>query len=122
MFTKDYDASRATGRYVDGALPNLPFSDHQFDLALCSHFLFLYSDHFSYEFHKEAIAEMLRVSREVRIFPLLTLMLQRSPYIPRLVQFLDGAGYAASVCRVEYELQRDGNEMLVIKRIGQLHV
>jgi len=119
VFTADYAIGRHTERYVEGALPSLPFPDRQFDLALCSHFLFLYSDQFSYAFHQQAITEMLRVAREVRIFPLLTLMLQRSHYIPQLLQFLKVVGYVASVRRVEYELQRGGNEMLVINPIGQ---
>lgn len=31
----------------------------QFELVLCSQFLFLYSDHFSYEFHRAVFIEML---------------------------------------------------------------
>src|SRR4029450_2841913 len=43
-FLADYAAGTAEGRYVDAALPALPFDDLTFDLALCSHFLFLSSD------------------------------------------------------------------------------
>ena len=42
-FLEDYDRGRMEGRYVNAALPVLPFADASFDLALCSHFLFLYS-------------------------------------------------------------------------------
>src|SRR5262245_9005978 len=42
-FLEDYTTGRAEGRYVDAALPTLPFGDASFDLALCSHLLFLYS-------------------------------------------------------------------------------
>src|SRR5215831_2287204 len=40
-FLDDYDAGRASGRYIDAELPALPFADGAFDLAVCSHFLFL---------------------------------------------------------------------------------
>jgi ubiquinone/menaquinone biosynthesis C-methylase UbiE len=42
-FMDDYVAGRTEGRYVKAELPGLPFSDDSFDLALCSHLLFLYS-------------------------------------------------------------------------------
>ena len=41
-FLLDYDAGLREGRYVPAALPHLPFADEWFDLALCSHLLFLY--------------------------------------------------------------------------------
>ena len=114
-FTKDYAISSDTRRYIDASLPKLPFSDQQFDLALCSHFLFLYSQQFSYEFHVLSIKEMLRIALEVRIFPLLTLMLEESPYLNQLIQTLTESGYDANIQKVEYELQKGGNKMLVIK-------
>src|SRR5262249_53598552 len=43
-FLEDYEAGRREGRYVAGALPNLPLADDSFDVALSSHFLFLYAD------------------------------------------------------------------------------
>ena len=69
-FLLDYDRGKAEGRYVNAELPNLPFQDHIFDLALCSHFLFLYSSTLDGEFHIAAIREMCRVAHQVRIFPL----------------------------------------------------
>lgn len=114
-FMEDYDRGKQTGRYRVGELPNLEFSDQQFDLSLCSHFLFLYADHFDEVFHREAIAEMLRVSREVRIFPLLTLRLQRSPFLDLIMQYFKQQNYRVEVVKTQYELQKGGNEMLVIK-------
>jgi hypothetical protein len=72
-FVADYPAGQGTGRYVCSSLPALPFEQDRFDLALSSHFLFLYSDHFSETFHLQSIQAMLRVAREVRIFSLLAL-------------------------------------------------
>jgi hypothetical protein len=115
-FVADYEIGRAEGRYIVGELPILDFEDKEFHLALCSHFLFLYSDRYSYEFHLASVLEMLRVASEVRIFPLLTLMLERSPYVQPLVENLKSEGFVASVEKVGYELQRGGNEILRIQK------
>jgi len=115
-FLADYEQGRREGRYVNGELPRLSFTDSAFDLALCSHLLFLYSDHLSYEFHEAAILEMLRLAPEVRIFPLLTLARESSPYVDPLLDKLQSLGYRASIERVDYELQRGGNEMLRVFR------
>jgi len=115
-FLTDYDAGRATGRYVTAALPRLPFADHAFDLALCSHLLFLYSAHFDAEFHCLAIHELLRVAREVRIFPLLDLDCRRSVHVEPVREHLEIEGFRVEVVRVPYEFQRGGNEMLRIQR------
>ena len=70
-FLADYPRGKAEGRYVEASLPDLPFDDGAFDLALSSHLLFLYSEQFDLAFHIRALKEMLRVAAEVRIFPLL---------------------------------------------------
>ncbi|MCA9471654.1 MAG: SAM-dependent methyltransferase [Nitrospirales bacterium] len=74
MFLSDYEIGKEQKRYRIGELPRLPeLSDHVFDLALCSHFLFLFSEHFDAQFHVTSMMEMWRVAKEVRVFPLLTL-------------------------------------------------
>lgn len=115
-FLAHFGARQSPGRYVAGELPHLAFHDNQFDLALCSHFLFLYSDHFPYEFHRAAILDMLRISAEVRVFPLMTLKLTLSPYMELLLHDLTIQGHLAEICTVRYELQRGGNQMLLIRR------
>ncbi len=116
-FLSDYEKGKIEGRYVIGELPKLDsFESNKFDLALCSHFLFLYSDQLSYKFHLSSILEMLRIASEVRIFPLLTLMLKVSPYVQPLVEELKAEGFSVSIEKVDYELQRGGNEMLRIQR------
>lgn len=115
-FLRDYPDGKNEGRYVDAELPRLPFPDHAFDLALCSHFLFLYSNHVDRRFHELAIDEMCRVAAEARIFPLLTLNGTRSPFVDHVVGALDARGtHKATVERVPYEFQRGGNEMLRIR-------
>ncbi len=114
-FLDDFDAGKAEGRYVEGALPALPFTDKAFDLALCSHFLFLYTDQLGEDFHRAAITELYRVAREVRIFPLLALGGKPSPYLSLVSDQARAAGYDAVIERVPYEFQRGGNEMM---RVG----
>ena len=53
-FLEDYPQGRTQGRYVDAELPVLPFADRSFDLALCSHLLFLYSVQLDQAFHAAA--------------------------------------------------------------------
>ena len=113
-FLLDFEAGKLQGRYVVGELPSLPFDDGAFDIALSSHFLFLYSDHLSAGFHLRALREMLRVAREVRVFPLLTLDGKPAPYVNLVVGELARCGFNARTRRVSYEFQRGGNEMLII--------
>ena len=116
LFIEDYDRGKEEGRYIAGELPSLNLPDLEYDIALCSHFLFLYSQHYDYQFHLESVREMLRISHEVRIFPLLTLDSERSPYLDGIIQHFDSEGYQVSINQVNYELQRGGNQMLVLKQ------
>ena len=67
-FLEDYDRGLAEQRYLPASLPSLPFADASFDLALCSHFLFLYSERLDADFHAASVLELCRVARQVRIF------------------------------------------------------
>lgn len=115
IFLQDYNLGKNTDRYLAQELPNLDFPDRSFDLALCSHFLFLYSAHYEQNFHFAAIKEMLRISKEIRIFPLLTLMQETSPYLDFIVDEFSNLGYFVAIKQVPYELQPGGNKMLMIK-------
>ncbi len=113
LFLKSYDEGKKKKRYIPGMAPNFPFGDKEFDLSLCSHFLFLYTDNLTREFHMEAIGEMLRVSNEVRIFPLVDMNSNRSPYVQEvLTEFKDKE---IEIRKVDYEFQIGGNEMLIIR-------
>ena len=115
-FLDDYGPGRIEGRYVDAELPTLPFADASFDLALCSHFLFLYTGQLGEPFHRSAIREMARVAAEVRIFPLLALGGAPSPYVDTTIGELRDAGYDVSIEDVPYEFQRGGNRMMRVRR------
>jgi hypothetical protein len=115
-FLSDYEAGKSQGRYVDAELPNLPFQDSSFGLAVCSHLLFLYTAQLGEAFHRLAIREMCRVAAEVRVFPLLALGATPSPFVAPVVDELAGCGFAVSIERVPYEFQRGGNEMMRVRR------
>ena len=112
-FLDDYPSGLSEGRYRVAELPALPFRKAKFDLALCSHFLFTYSDLFSLAFHIESVGELCRVAREARIFPLVpNFANNRSPHLAPLMRALSAEGYRCEIVRVAYEFQRGGNEML----------
>lgn len=113
-FLEHFAAPDAENRYVAGSLPDLPFADERFDLALCSHFLFLYSEQHDVDFHVASIVDLVRTSGEVRVFPLLELGSRRSRHLESVIEDLRGRGLSARVVPVSYEFQRGGNEMLVI--------
>jgi SAM-dependent methyltransferase len=114
QFLADYDSGRAENRYIDASVTELPWRDRQFDLCLCSHFLFLYSQQLSLEFHQSAIQSLLNVAAEVRIFPLLTLSRERSPYLEPMIKTLTQNGYSPEIITVDYEFQKGANQMLRI--------
>nr|WP_236580042.1 SAM-dependent methyltransferase [Pseudanabaena sp. lw0831] len=116
LFLEDYDRGKIAGRYLNAELPKLDFQDKQFQLALCSHFLFLYSEHLSFEFHLDSIRELARIAEEVRIFPLLTLAQARSPYIDEISSTLAKEGISSEIIQVPYELQKGGNQAIVFRQ------
>jgi SAM-dependent methyltransferase len=115
-FLQDYETGKAAGRYLTQALPRLDFADSKFDLCLCSHLLFLYSEQLSLEFHLTSIRELLRVASEVRIFPLLQLGCQPSPYIEPVLQALADQ-FMVEIQPVAYEFQKGGNQMMRLSRL-----
>ena len=117
-FLGDLERGRNEGRYLPHALPALPFPSGSFDLALCSHFLFLYSAAFDATFHRTALGELLRVAREVRVFPLLTMDGAASPHLAPVMADLRRAGYRVIVRRVDYEVMRRGDRMLLVRRVA----
>lgn len=116
-FLADYPQGLANGRYRCESLPTLNFKEHTFELALCSHLLFLYSEQLSLDFHVAAIAELCRVAIEVRIFPLLELGAKPSRHLAAILTHLANVGYQAEIVTVAYQFQQGGNQMLVIKPI-----
>jgi len=116
-FLSDYVEGKQEGRYVEASLPNLPFKDNDFELALCAHFLFLYSEQLPHEFHVQSIKELCRISPEVRIFPLLELGAIRSRHLESVMSELEAAAFEVTIESVPYEFQKGGNQMMRIRAI-----
>ncbi len=114
QFLDDYEKGKIEGRYIYAELPSLPFIDKQFDIALSSHFLFLYSSNLSLDFHLQAINEMIRVAKEIRIFPLVDVNAVPSSYVERIMKELSKNLYRITLENVDYEFQKGGNQMLRI--------
>ena len=115
-FLEDYPGPGMSPRYRAAGIPRLPYEDGAFDLALVSHLLFTYSDHLGVEGHVEGITELLRVSREVRIFPLLTLAGDPSPHLEVVTAHARAAGWNTDIMPVDYIFQVGGDRMLRLWR------
>lgn len=105
------------GRYLAAALPNLPFAAGSFDLVLCSHLLFTWSDVLDAEWHGKALAELIRVARyEARVYPLVVQGTgQPVAFLDDLRAGLRAAGYRSRIQRVPYRFQKNADRMLVIE-------
>jgi hypothetical protein len=115
-FLLDYEPGKASGRYLYQSLLSLKLLDNEFELCVCSHLLFLYSEQLSFDFHIASIHQLLRIAPEVRIFPLLKLDGEPSPYLELVLEDLLNSGFKAQVQLVDYEFQKGGNQMLRISR------
>jgi len=115
QFLDDFEVGKEQGRYQYHELPNrTEFTDLQFDLGLSSHFLILYSQ-LGVDFHIQSITEMLRICKEIRIFPLLNLDAKKSDVLESILDYFK-SDFEVEIKAVDYEFQKGGNEMLVIKK------
>ncbi|MFE7528975.1 methyltransferase domain-containing protein [Kitasatospora sp. NPDC057542] len=114
------DIAARPERYLAGSLPELPFADDSFDLALSSHLLFSYGNRLGREFHRAGLLELARVARrEVRIFPLVVYDTgARYEGLAPLREELAELGVPSRVERVAYEFQPGADEMLVLSSAG----
>ena len=101
---------------MEASLPDLPFDDGAFELALSSHLLFLYSEQLDLTFHIRALQEMLRVATEVRVFPLPATWRDTVFRTSRgVVDVFRSRSADVTVEPVEYQFQRGGNRMLRLR-------
>ncbi|MCP3802983.1 hypothetical protein NLX83_27285 [Allokutzneria sp. A3M-2-11 16] len=106
------DKAEGTGHYRAALLPELPFADDSFALAVSGFLLFTYADQFDYAFHLAAVRELLRVATEVRLHPLNDS--SGAPYedLERLLADLDGV--SARVLTVPGTTDPGENQTLVL--------
>ena len=114
-FCRDFENGKQQGRYIDASLPNLPFPDGHFNLVLSAHLLFFYSANRDLAFHLDAVRELLRIGTEVRIFPIVDVNSNPSPFLSPVIDELKKEDIACSVEGVPYHFQKTGNEMLRLK-------
>lgn len=116
LFLTDYEQGKKENRYIFHELPNrLDCGDNTFDIGLSSHFLLMYTS-LGYDFHISAISEMLRVCREIRIFPIVDLDANQTLLTSGVINYFKH-NYMTEVRRSDYEFQKGGNKMLVIKQL-----
>lgn len=113
-FLADFDEGLANGRYVSARLDQLPFADFEFELALCSHYLFGNRLQNDMDAHIQRIMEMCRVANEVRLFPLLDSQGEVSPLVGPIMLHLQQNNMGVELAQVPYRFQKNGNAMLRI--------
>lgn len=114
LFLEDYEQGKMEKRYIYHELPaRLPFEEKTFDIGLSSHFLLMYTA-LGYDFHIQAITEMLRVCKEVRIFPIVDLDANKSGLIERVIQYFKER-YIVDIRKTGYEFQKGDNQVLIIR-------
>ncbi|WP_348800268.1 hypothetical protein [Flavobacterium adhaerens] len=114
-FINDFELGKEQQRHVHHELPNsTKYEALEFDLGLSSHFLILYSQ-LGLDFHIKSITEMLRISKEIRIFPILNLNATKSEVLDDIITHFK-TDFDIKIETSDYEFQKNGNQMLVIKR------
>lgn len=114
-FLHDFESPRRAARYVAARLPVLPFAAGTFDVVLCSHLLFLYSDEIDESTHIASVEELLRVGREVRLFPLIDMHGQPSRHVQPMIEHFR-AEVDCRIVQTPFEFQRGGSTMLRLSR------
>ena len=109
-FLQDYQQGQKAGRYLAMSLPKLPFTDYQFDLALCSHWLFSESPDSFYQV--QMIKELIRVAGELRIYPLLNRDSEPSASLAPVMMALQQDNLGVELREVDFELKKEGNALL----------
>jgi hypothetical protein len=114
-FVDDFEIGKEQQRYIYHELPTqTKYNSQEFDLGLSSHFLILYSQ-LGLDFHIQSISEMLRICKEIRIFPILNLNATKSEVLEDIIANFN-SDFIVTIESSDYEFQKNGNEMLVIKR------
>ncbi|EHP89539.1 hypothetical protein MetfoDRAFT_0135 [Methanotorris formicicus Mc-S-70] len=108
-FIGDYKTNRKN--YIYTIYPKTNFKDGEFNISLVGHFLLLYDNIFDYKFHKDTIDELLRISEEIRIFPILNLKGEKSKFLDKIIN-----NYNTKIEKTNYGFIKGGNKVLIIKR------
>jgi SAM-dependent methyltransferase len=116
LFIADFGKLKGT-RYLAGTLPRTPFPDGQFDLTLVSYLLFVYEDQFDYEFHRQSLREIMRItSGEARIYPLVNFKAERCGFVDRIKEDPSFADFHFEEVKTDFEFLANSNAFLKITR------
>lgn len=114
-FLSDYEKGKAEGRYIFHELPRkLPYETDYFDIGLSSHFLLMYTV-LGYDFHIASMMEMLRVCKEIRVFPIVDLDANKTDLITAVIDYFK-KDYKVEIVKTEYEFQKGDNNLLIIRK------
>lgn len=115
LFLDDLEKGKTEGRYIYHELPNkLPYEVDYFDIGLSSHFLLMYTS-LGYDFHIAAMSEMLRVCKEIRIFPIVDLDANKTDLVEKVIKYFQKE-YKVYIHKTDYEFQKGDNKVLIIKK------
>ncbi|SFR64533.1 class I SAM-dependent methyltransferase [Anaeromicropila populeti] len=115
IFLEDFERGKSEGRYVYHELPErLSVPDNYFDVGISSHFLLLYAE-LGVEFHINAISEMLRICKEIRIFPILNLDSKGTELVNEIRDYFEKY-CKTNIVETAYEFQKGGNKLLVMRK------
>lgn len=114
-FLSDYEKGKAEGRYIFHELPQrLPYGENYFDIGLSSHFLLMYTA-LGYDFHIASMTEMLRVCKEIRVFPIVDLDASETDLITDIIGYFK-KDYEVEIVKTAYEFQKGDNNLLIIRK------
>lgn len=115
LFLDDFEKGKQEGRYVHHKLPErLPYEDDTFDIGLSSHFLLMYTI-LGFDFHIQAMMEMLRICKEIRIFPIVDLDANKTDLISNVIDYFKQR-YDVEIRKTQYEFQKGDNKLLIIRK------
>lgn len=115
LFLSDYEQGKAENRYICHELPEkLPLEENTFDIGLSSHFLLMYTV-LGYDFHIQAMTEMLRVCKEIRVFPIVDLDANDTDLIAGVTEYFKSR-YDVEIRKTKYEFQKGDNKLLIIRK------
>ena len=115
LFLADYEKGKHDNRYIYHELPDrLMCSEDTFDIGLSSHFLLMYTV-LGYDFHIQAMTEMLRVCKEIRIFPIVDLDANETDLISKVIDYFKHR-YNVEIKKTQYEFQKGANKLLIIRK------
>jgi len=93
-------------------LPTLPYKTHEFNLALCTDFIFHHD--LSAEKMNAILKELCRIAEAVRIYPLLDSRGKMPESLGPLMLSFQQKNYGVEIREVSYHTLKGGNAMMRI--------